>query len=132
MARTTKRGKDLLPPGFTTDDLRLAKWFLNIVATIYPGPLHSHAPVIPASDKQGRRNPTSLSALFHEQWPDAQLSDILAALACAGVITSPQPTAGSATKAEPCGYVFRVVKRPEPRPQQQLRQGRQKQREEVG
>lgn len=132
MTHTTRREKDLLPQGLTTDDLKLAKWFLNVVATVYPGTLHSHCAIIAVPDKQGRRKPTSLSTLFHEQWPDVQLSDILMALACAGFITPPQRSQESATSTESGGYTFQVVSRSEsgkPRPGLKgLEGGRQRQR----
>lgn len=111
MARTTRREKDFLPQGFSAEDLEVAKWFLHIVATLYPGALHSHATKITVPDKQGRRSPTSLSTLFHEQWPHVQMGDILTVLANVGFITPPQQTAEPATNAESGGYSFRLVPR---------------------
>jgi hypothetical protein len=113
MTPTTRRGKDCLPRGYTIDDLKLAKWFLGIVAPLYPGTLHSHSVMISVPDKQGRRKPTSLSALFHEQWPDVQLSDILMSLACAGFITLLQRIKEPAANTEAGGYSFRLVSRDE-------------------
>jgi len=109
MARRTRAGKDFLPPGFSGEDLKTAKWFLNAVAPVYHGALHSHVPAIAVYDAKGRRTPTSLSALFHDQWPHVPLVDILTALTCVGFITPPQETAGPATKEESGGYTFRLT-----------------------
>ena len=87
MARTTRRVKDCLPQGFSTEDLEVARWFLDVVATVYHGALHSHATVITVPDSKGGRKPTSLSALFHQQWPHVLIDDILTALANVGFIT---------------------------------------------
>jgi hypothetical protein len=111
MACTTRRGKDCLPPGFSSEDLKTAKWFLEAVAPLYHGALHSHVPAIAVSDAKGGRTLTSLSALFHEEWPHVSLVDILTVLACVGFITSPQQTAESATNTELHGYAFRLVPR---------------------
>ncbi len=109
MARTTRRVKDFLPQGFSTEDLEVARWFLDVVATVYHGALHSHATVITVSDSKGGRKPTSLSALFHQQWPHVLIDDILTALANVGFITPPQQTAEPATNAESGGYFFRLT-----------------------
>lgn len=109
MARTTRREKDFLPPGFSVEDLKTAKWFLDAVAPLYHGALHSHVPAIAVSDAKGGRTLTSLSALFHEEWPHVDLVDILTVLARAGFITPPQKTTEPATNEEAGGYVFRLT-----------------------
>jgi hypothetical protein len=111
MSRTTQRVMDYLPQGFSAGDLKLAKWFLDIVAPLYPRALHSHATAILVSDGKGRRRPASRSALFHEQWPRVQMGDILTALAHVGFITSPQRVKEPATNEGASGYVFRLTPR---------------------
>jgi len=63
MTRTTRRGKDFLLQGFSSEDLKPAKWFLDAVAPLYHGALHSHLPALAVSDAKGGRTLTSLSAL---------------------------------------------------------------------
>ncbi|MBI3795957.1 MAG: hypothetical protein HY268_03180 [Deltaproteobacteria bacterium] len=109
MARTTRRVQDCLPSGFSSEDLKTAKWFLDAVAPLYHGALHSHAAAIAVHDAKGGRTLTSLSALFHEEWPHVSLVEILTALANVGFITPPQRTAGSATNEESGGYSFRLT-----------------------
>jgi hypothetical protein len=109
MARTTRRLNDFLPQGFSIEDLEIAKWFSDFVAQLYHGVLHSHAAVIPVPYRRGRRGPTSLSALFHAQWPRVQLVDILTALAKVGFITPPQKTAGLVANEKSCRYSFRLA-----------------------
>jgi hypothetical protein len=108
MGRRTEAAHDCLPQGLRVEDLKLAKWFLDIVATVYPGPLHSHATTLAVPDGQGGRTPTSLSDLFHAQWPHVPMIDILEALAIVGVITPPQQTTGTAPNEEANGYAFRL------------------------
>ena len=109
MARTARRAPDYLPPGFSIEDLKTAKWFLDAVAPLYHGALHSHVPAIAVSDAKGGRTLTSLSALFHEEWPHVSLVDILTALARVGFITPPQQIAEPATNEEAGGYAFRLT-----------------------
>jgi len=109
MARRIRAGKDFLPPGFSNADLKTAKWFLDAVAPRYHGVFHSHVPAIAVSDAKGGRTLTSLSALFHEEWPHVSLVDILTALARAGFITPPQQITDSATDAESGSYTFRLT-----------------------
>lgn len=110
MTRDTRRVKNFLPQGFSVEDLETTKWFLSVVATVYPGALHSHSTAIAVPDRYGRSGSTSLSALFHAQWPQVQLVDILTALARVGFITPPQKTAGLVANEESCGYSFRLTR----------------------
>src|SRR5262245_27464430 len=96
------------PQGLNIEDLKLAHWFLDIVAPRYGSLLHSHAPVLPVVDDQGGRRLTSLSALFHTEWPHVPLGDLLRVLAKVGFITAPQAEADGysfsllPTRAHPC------------------------------
>jgi hypothetical protein len=89
------------PQGLNIEDLKLAHWFLDIVAPRYGGLLHSHAPVLPVVDDQGGRRLTSLSTLFYTEWPHVSLGNLLEALAKVGYITAPQ--------AQTDGYTFYLL-----------------------
>src|SRR5262245_58262728 len=96
--------EQLLATGIQRRGSRDSEMVLNIVAPLYHGVLHSHAAVTAVPHRRSRRGLTSLSALFHAQWPRVQLVDILTAVAKVGFITPPQKTAGPVANEKSCGY----------------------------
>src|SRR5262249_13370685 len=101
--------EQLLATGIQRRGSRDSEMVLNIVAPLYHGVLHSHAAVTAVPHRRSRRGLTSLSALFHAQWPRVQLVDILTAVAKVGFITPPQKTAGPVANEKSCGYSFRLA-----------------------